>query len=159
MEDFLKKIDEEKIRDQQDLDAQLNEQVRQKLEEMEQSQASLSRQSDDDIGKRPKPKPAAAKKKVKVQQSPVQESKKPQMVAKKALPSARKGQQDLLIENYQELNKKYADLHIKLNQLHQQVQSQKDIQVQVEATITKAIRTALPELVKKQVEETLPPIL
>ena len=26
-------------------------------------------------------------------------------------------------------------------------------------TITKAIRTALPELVKKQVEETLPPIL
>jgi hypothetical protein len=67
VEDFLKKIDEEKIRDQQDLDAQLNEQVRQKLEEMEQSQASLSRQSDDDIGKRPKPKPAAVKKKVKVQ--------------------------------------------------------------------------------------------
>lgn len=89
----------------------------------------------------------------------MQEAKKPQVVAKKAMPSARKGQQDLLIENYQELNKKYADLHIKLNQLHQQVQSQKDIQVQVEATITKAIRTALPELVKKQVEETLPPIL
>jgi uncharacterized membrane-anchored protein YjiN (DUF445 family) len=31
--------------------------------------------------------------------------------------------------------------------------------VQVETTITKAIRTALPELVKKQVEETVPPIL
>jgi len=42
-------------------------------------------------------------------------------VVKKAIPAQRKGQQDLLIENYQELNKKYADLHIKLNQLHQQV--------------------------------------
>lgn len=31
--------------------------------------------------------------------------------------------------------------------------------MQVETTITKAIRTALPELVKKQVEETVPPIL
>jgi len=37
------------------------------------------------------------------------------MVSKKAIPASRKGQQDLLIENYNELNKKYADLHIKLN--------------------------------------------
>jgi len=46
VDDFLKKIDEEKIRDQIELDAQLNEQVRQKWEEIEGAPSSLSRQSD-----------------------------------------------------------------------------------------------------------------
>jgi hypothetical protein len=33
----------------------------------------------------------------------------------KPLPQQRKAQQDLLIENYQDLNKKYQELHTKLN--------------------------------------------
>lgn len=46
VDDWLKKIDEEKVRDQLELDALVNEQVRQKWEEIEGTPSSLSRKSD-----------------------------------------------------------------------------------------------------------------
>lgn len=46
VDDWLKKIDEEKVRDQMELDALVNEEVRQKWEEIEGAPSSLSRQSD-----------------------------------------------------------------------------------------------------------------
>ena len=46
-----------------------------------------------------------------------------------------------------------------MNSLNQQVKAQKELQVQVEQTITKAVKTALPEIVKKQVEETVAPLM
>ena len=48
---------------------------------------------------------------------------------------------------------------MKMNSLQQQVKAQKDLQIQVEQTISKAIKTALPELIKKQVEETVQPLM
>ena len=44
---------------------------------------------------------------------------------------------------------------MKMNSLQQQVKAQKDLQIQVEQTIAKAVKTALPEIIKKQVEETV----
>jgi hypothetical protein len=46
VDEWLKKIDEEKVRDRMELDALVNEQVRQKWEEIEGVPSSLSRQSD-----------------------------------------------------------------------------------------------------------------
>lgn len=46
-----------------------------------------------------------------------------------------------------------------MNSLQQQVKAQKDLQIQVEQTIAKAVKTALPEIVKKQVEETMQPLM
>lgn len=43
VDDWLKKIDEEKVRDQMELDALVNEEVRQKWEEIEGAPSSLSR--------------------------------------------------------------------------------------------------------------------
>lgn len=39
------------------------------------------------------------------------------------------------------------------------MKAQKDLQIQVEQTIAKAIKTALPEIVKKQVEDTVQPLM
>lgn len=48
---------------------------------------------------------------------------------------------------------------MKMNSLQQQVKAQKDLQIQVEQTISKAVKTALPDIVKKQVEETVAPLM
>jgi hypothetical protein len=66
-----------------------------------------------------------------------------------AVPQTRKGQQELLIENFQELTKKFTELHMKMNSLQQQVKSQKDLQIAIEQTVTKAVKQAMPEMVKK----------
>ena len=39
------------------------------------------------------------------------------------------------------------------------MKAQKDLQIQVEQTISKAVKTALPEIVKKQVEDTVAPLM
>lgn len=64
-----------------------------------------------------------------------------------------------MLDNFAELAKKFTDLHMKLNSLQQQVKSQKDLQIAVEQTVSKAVKQALPEMVKKQVEETIAPLL
>ena len=81
------------------------------------------------------------------------------MTTKVTVPPTKKQQQEQIIENYQELNKKFSELHMKMNSLQQQVKAQKDLQCQVEQTIAKAVKTALPEIVKKQVEETVQPLM
>ena len=48
------------------------------------------------------------------------------------MPQTRKAQQDMIIDNYMELNKKFTELHMKMNSLQQQVKAQKDLQIQVE---------------------------
>ena len=65
----------------------------------------------------------------------------------------------MIIENYMELNRKFTELHMKMNSLQQQVKAQKDLQIQVEQTVTKAVKQALPEIVKKQVEDTVAPLI
>ena len=75
------------------------------------------------------------------------------------MPLSKKAQQDAIIDNYMELNKKFTELHMKMNSLQQQVKAQKDLQIQVEQTVTKAVKQALPEIVKKQVEETVAPLI
>ena len=64
------------------------------------------------------------------------------------VPQSRKAQQELIVENYTELARKFTELHMKMNSLQQQVKSQKDLQIQVEQTVTRAVKAALPELVK-----------
>ena len=81
------------------------------------------------------------------------------MTTKVTVPPTKKQQQEQIIENYQELNKKFSELHMKMNSLQQQVKAQKDLQCQVEQTIAKAVKMALPEIVKKQVEETVQPLM
>ena len=46
-----------------------------------------------------------------------------------------------------------------MNSLQQQVKAQKDLTIQIEQTVTRAVKTALPEIVKKQVEDSIEPIM
>jgi len=75
------------------------------------------------------------------------------------VPPTRKAQQELLLDSFQELTKKFTDLHMKLNSLQQQVKSQKDLQIAIEQTVAKAVKQAMPDMIKKQVEDTVAPLL
>ncbi len=75
------------------------------------------------------------------------------------MPPTRKAQQELLLDSFQELTKKFTDLHMKLNSLQQQVKSQKDLQIAIEQTVAKAVKQAMPDMIKKQVEDTVAPLL
>lgn len=48
---------------------------------------------------------------------------------------------------------------MKMNSLVQQVRAQKELQVTTEQIITKAVKQALPDIVRKQVEDTVAPML
>eukprot|EP00347_Sterkiella_histriomuscorum_P006837 403351243 len=70
-----------------------------------------------------------------------------------------KNSQELMIENYKELTRKYQELAQKLSQMQRQVQNQSNQQIEIDKSIQKNIKTCLPGIIEQSLKEMVVPII
>ncbi|CDW78749.1 UNKNOWN [Stylonychia lemnae] len=65
--------------------------------------------------------------------------------------------QEQMIDNYQELTRKYQDLAQKISSMQRQVQNQSNQQIEIDKSISKNIKAVLPGIIQQQLQETVVP--